>query len=422
MGKARPRASRLETPWRCGLMIGVYVLTALLGYFGPLGFAPLTGLAGLLCLFGLGGIRPQQPVIWPWLGLALWATVSLAWSPAAPFPGLVLEYPRPEMATPMKLLFQLAVDAVLISVAAQMCEASAKRAIWVMTIGMLALGSLLAVEGLQGAPLYQSIKASIGQPIRPDLAMRNVGQGIYVLALLFWPAVLCLAGDKIKAFGPFLIATLCLALIVSSITLSADAPLVGLVLGALVFLVVRRTGTAGCTALTLASLIYWLVAPLLILGLVSLGLFDLAKAYLPPSWDARLDIWAFATARITEQPLQGWGMDASRIFEGIIPLHTHDAALQVWLELGAVGAVLMAMGWVAIFSLINNLVLRDRNLGAAAAATAVAYLTIGALSFGVWQEWWLALGAIAFATIAVLDRARVSIRRQDQAIGALERF
>jgi hypothetical protein len=44
------------------------------------------------------------------------------------------------------------------------------------------------------------------------------------------------------------------------------------------------------------------------------------------------------------------------------------------------------------------------------------------LSFGVWQEWWLALGAIAFATIAVLDRARVSIRRQDQAIGALERF
>jgi hypothetical protein len=82
----------------------------------------------------------------------------------------------------------------------------------------------------------------------------------------------------------------------------------------------------------------------------------------------------------------------------------------------------MCLAWVAIFSLINNLTQRDRNLGAVAAATAVTYLTIGALSFGVWQEWWLALGALAFATIAMLDRARVSLRRRTLAISALERI
>jgi O-antigen ligase len=152
-----------------------------------------------------------------------------------------------------------------------------------------------------------------------------------------------------------------------------------------------------------------------------MGVFDWASQRLGASWDARLDIWHFATARIIEHPLRGWGLDTSRIFTEI-PLHTHDAALQIWLELGAIGAALMCLAWVAIFSLINNLAQRDRNLGAVAAATAVTYLTIGALSFGVWQEWWLALGALAFATIAMLDRARVSLRRRTQAFSALERI
>jgi hypothetical protein len=119
--KAARRPSAVETPWRGGLMIGVYVLTALLAYLGPLGFAPLLGLGGLLCLAGLRDVRPPQPVVWPWLALALWAVISLIWSPASPNPGLVLEYPRPEMATGMKLLLQLAVCSVFIMSAAQLC-------------------------------------------------------------------------------------------------------------------------------------------------------------------------------------------------------------------------------------------------------------------------------------------------------------
>ena len=51
----------------------------------------------------------------------------------------------------------------------------------------------------------------------------------------------------------------------------------------------------------------------------------------------------------------------------------------------------------------------DRVLAAVCAATAASYLTVGALSFGVWQEWWLALGALAFAACAVLARARAEL-------------
>ena len=47
--------------------------------------------------------------------------------------------------------------------------------------------------------------------------------------------------------------------------------------------------------------------------------------------------------------------------------------------------------------------------GAAAGAVA-AYLVIGALSFGVWQEWWLGLGALTAGMIAVDAVARVNER------------
>ncbi len=40
---------------------------------------------------------------------------------------------------------------------------------------------------------------------------------------------------------------------------------------------------------------------------------------------------AHAVDWIADKPLQGWGLDASRMFGPGIVLHPHDAALQVWL-------------------------------------------------------------------------------------------
>ena len=61
----------------------------------------------------------------------------------------------------------------------------------------------------------------------------------------------------------------------------------------------------------------------------------------------RLLIWSFTGDRIAERPLTGWGLDASRAIPGgrdpirpgeaWMPLHPHNAALQLWLELGAPG-------------------------------------------------------------------------------------
>jgi O-antigen ligase len=87
-------------------------------------------------------------------------------------------------------------------------------------------------------------------------------------------------------------------------------------------------------------------------------------------------------------------LDASRTFGPAIPLHTHNAQLQLWLELGAIGAALAGVFFCWLAYGVVRLSQRSRAEAAMAAAALVSYLVIGGLSFGVWQEWWLGLGAM----------------------------
>ena len=122
----------------------------------------------------------------------------------------------------------------------------------------------------------------------------------------------------------------------------------------------------------------------------------------------RLDIWAFTIRQIEERPLIGWGFNASRtvpdgdahyylrdrsgqiIGQGNrLPLHPHNGALQVWLELGLPGAI----GFAALFALAALRTNRqtDRAGNAAAIAAIATAAPIWLLSFGIWQTWWLSV-------------------------------
>ena len=113
----------------------------------------------------------------------------------------------------------------------------------------------------------------------------------------------------------------------------------------------------------------------------------------------RLQIWRFVTDRAIERPYAGWGLDASRrlpggkkstsLGEARLPLHPHNGVLQVWLELGVPGVVLVSLivGYVVI-GLANG-----RAPPAAAAVrigTILSAMIAGCLAFGIWQNWWVA--------------------------------
>ncbi len=109
----------------------------------------------------------------------------------------------------------------------------------------------------------------------------------------------------------------------------------------------------------------------------------------------RAAIWHFAAGKILERPALGWGMHASRTMPDgkvqfapgaeYLPLHPHNAALQIWLELGLVGAIAAAAAMLALGRRIRG----DRFTRAALAATLLAAFTVGSVGYGIWQGWWM---------------------------------
>ena len=127
----------------------------------------------------------------------------------------------------------------------------------------------------------------------------------------------------------------------------------------------------------------------------------------------RLEIWQFTNKHIQANPLTGLGFNGSRQAPGggeryvlrnkrgqvigngdRLPLHPHNGAMQIWLELGLPGALLVAM--LAALTGYRAITLRERHDAAMAAGLVTTAFLIWLLSFGVWQSWWMSTFVLAF--------------------------
>ena len=367
--------------------IGAAALTPLLAWLGPLGFAALLSLLGIVCLPSLR-ISARETALAILLLLALaWAALSSLWSPSRPatFADSVA----------LKLALQLILYAAAWQGARRVDPALARQALRILAWGLAAYGVLLLIEALTGGAIYAGLRALIGDPIRADLGRKNLAQGSFVLALI-WPVAAAAgfrAGAPLWLGLPMALGTAVLAQVFLS-----DAPVLAvgfaLAVGALVWVwpsTAPRLMGLGAAGLVLAM-------PLIVLAFRASGVGQ----PLAVSWAERLEYWSYALGRIAEHPLRGWGLDASRAFSPHIQLHPHNGALQIWLELGVPGAILASLVWAFAF---RRLARESRSLmTAATAGSAAVYLFFGLVSFGVWQEWWLALAALVAVITGLADR------------------
>ena len=214
--------------------------------------------------------------------------------------------------------------------------------------------------------------------------------------------------------------------LVTLLLLPASSAKIAAVAGLLALVAAWRLGPWVARGIGMALAAGFIAAPL-VFGAALPRLPSLET--MPPSAAHRILIWDFALARIAERPLLGWGGESSRVVPGgrdtfdaptldrfgltspasrawfarpeaqRLPLHTHNAMLQVWLELGGIGATLAALlvlrlGWVAAAS------------GPAGAGVLAAAVTVGMLSYGIWQEWWIGLLLIVTAVFSGFNRLR----------------
>lgn len=375
-------------PYASWVFLALIAITPLTAYLWPFGLAAFTPIAAIVLIPLFRASRPS--LVWAAILLLLvYALVAVLWSPVFAVSGPVEDYADAESQTWGKLAMNAGLYAVLVGIAARLPMVTMRRLMLVFMIGAAALAAVLFMEGLWGTRLYHAITQASGDGMRPDLERRNVAQGTYTLALMYWPAVTLLARRGWKGA----VAILSLGVIGAPILLHAWSPVAAVVLGGIVFWLAKRMGErAGLVFGAIAAAVV-LLAPWAVLA--ASGLFDWAGGRMGASWAARLDIWAFTAEQTLAHPLFGWGLDASRAFQPFM-LHPHSAPLQIWLELGLVGAVLFALVWF----MVTRAAARFGPQGLAAAAS---YFVIGALSFGVWQEWWLGLGAMTAIWVMLAD-------------------
>jgi len=384
---------------RSGHLVGGAAFMLLpLALAAPLGLAPLFSIAGIAALIILmrrgevgSALIPTNLVGWTIVLLMGWSLITALWAI--------------DPAASLRKWGQLAL--ILIG---GLCLVRLVRDFddddrSIVETGLIAgtvLGLALAIQDMAtDAWLRGYLQGGVDD--RHDTALTRLNSGGTVAALLIWPATLALwRRHRIAA------AILFVAAAVVIVRLASGAAVLGLAGGAVVGAAAYAWPRLAPRAAAAAIVIGVLVSPLLPDTVLEPDRIYAAFPDLYSPSIHRLYIWEHTAARIGEKPLLGWGLDAARDMPDrdlsirtlnprlavepyqdmtLVPLHPHNAALQVWLELGVPGAIgfaLLAAGLIAV-----RIGTPDRGYRAAVRAATVAAFIVCATAYGFWQSWWL---------------------------------
>jgi hypothetical protein len=390
-------ARRIAAYCEAGLDVAALLFFPLL-VLVPRGVTALVTVAGL-CGAGLvlsaSGPRPRTVLaaVGALLGcLLVWGTASAIWS---------VDWRR-SLVVAVRLAGLFAVGLVLADAANSIKSARRLTFFFLggLTLGVAMAAADLVTRGGLGAPFTERVY----QP-----AALNRASVSFSILLLPITAALLHSG---LTLSPFLLATATVATIFALAGTTAKIALTaGLPIGLLIYL--SRTRVAHAAALV--GVIVITTAPLTFARFGRLPLFTETADAVKSSAGHRLMIWSFAGDRIAEDPIAGWGLDASRSIPGgkdlvrpgetWMPLHPHNTPLQVWLELGAPGAVLIAL---LVALAWHSLAVAPwwRLYAAAAGASLTIALIACVTTYGIWQEWWL--GTLWFSLFGILSMARIA--------------
>ena len=372
--------------WVGVVLIGVFAITPVLAWLFPRDFWAAPTLIGLLCLPAVRLREQDRPIAIVLFAGLIWAAVSTLWSPYHPA--------KPGETTILKLAFELPLYGAAILAARRADPVMARRALSVMAWGCAIYGLILLSDGLSDGALYKSLRTAYA-PMRDDLAESKIGHSTYLLGVL-WPIAAC---GAVRTARPWLALAMAAGTGAAALAFGDDAPVLGLILAPLAAVLVWRWPVGAPRALAGLAAALFLTMPVVVWAVREYGDYQGIMNALPKTDSMRMGYWSHAVDWIRAQPFKGWGLDASRSFAPGIKLHPHNQPLQVWMELGVIGAVLAASFWgLALAGLSRP---HAKVAAGAAAASASVYLLFG-VNFGVWQEWWLGLGALV-ALLTVLN-------------------
>ena len=377
-------------------LVALFCVLPVLAIGGGLALAPLATLAGIAVLSPRVFKQIGLPAL-AFVALVAWAAASTLWAPAQNLP------------LAGKILGTLATGLALVLATTDLPP---KDRVWVSASVLAAAFVLIAlcvVEAVLDMPFNRAAQPDA----LSELLIRNPGRGVFVLDAIAFGAI----GAALSLRSLYLRIALIVALVATigllSVQFDMTANAASFVLGGAFFILTLAAPRLGLALMGALAAFWMLAAPWVMLLLRAPMERWIETA--PASWGMRVQVWTYAADKITLHPILGWGLESSRHFDEVrayrdftydaIPLHPHSISLQIWLELGLVGA-LLATAVIVLVTRAAIKTLAPHNVAAAAASASAAVLWLGwNLSYGAWQEWYLALTFIAAAAALALRRS-----------------
>jgi exopolysaccharide production protein ExoQ len=299
-----------------------------------------------------------------------------------------------------------------------------KATIYGGVIGIVFFSIEFAIDG----SIKQILSETFTSNIRPRISYDpSLNSGMAVYALYVWPWAVAMK----KRLG-FVALALALAVSIVAVAIGqATSPILALGIGLIVAAGVwwsEKLVTSLCAVFIIIGIF---AMPYLPGSLPNPETETHRLSFLSRSALHRLSIWNTVVDRMAERPLLGFGMNTTRslysdkdkinrvyfpdnkrkkwynFFEPI-PLHAHNGILQIWLELGIGGALLLAAMVLSIIKFVRDS-LRHLIWKAACMGLLTSSITIFSISFGPWQSWWQ-------ATLWLLTGFMVALRNSTDAI------
>lgn len=409
------------TPQTRGMVAGWILLVGLVAAFiSPKSCAvtcPVVVLAFLYAARDTNGLMPlshylSQPIVLGLLAFFGYCGISWSWS-LAPAQGLLLlVYHSALVLSGLAVIYALRseTDGNLVRIA---------EGLWIgFLFGLIYLGFDLVSKGALKSDHLKGLMR---------ISPLEIARSITPVTLLLGPSLLAIAYGVRDPIRKVLMVAVLLVAAFDVFISPHETSKIALVLWVLVFLAARIT--SAWTARFLALI--WFTLCMIIVPLsLSVYHLNLQKAgWVQPSAQARIAIWNEHAKRILETPVFGAGYNMAYVARLEIrdvteqvakhystsasklkpyrAIHPHNVYLQVWYEMGALGAVLFLTLGLMVLTLITKI---EEHQKPYILATFAAGAMVLFSSYGMWQSWFGA--AFVYSALACAIAVEFSSRRR----------
>jgi hypothetical protein len=248
--------------------------------------------------------------------------------------------------------------------------------------------------------------------VRIEVASGALGRNLALLMLLAWPVLFMAANRKERILRVVSLSVLVAAGSAAIFVGENQTAQVALAASVLAFLAVKLWPRAAHWGVVAAWCIVVVFAVVLSSAPHKAGLHK--AEWLFASARDRIIIWNYTAGKIWDAPILGTGIRSTRFlnrelrsrnelqFEEVamrrLGMHSHNHFLQIWFELGAVGAFLVLLTGLGMLHRMRKL---DGALKPYAYATFAAASVIAAFGWGLWQTWLLSGYMLAIVLVAL---------------------